>query len=207
MPAVLIEICGPDGAGKSTLVDGLRARIRGHGGVAYSRTLRSESRNLLDIVRREMPGAQFAAREFEIAVLLDAVAQGGGELAKYRGNKLTHVFAEQYRGSLLARLFRAGLADRPELRALLGHVPPPDLSLRLAASPETCLGRIRERPKGDGMLAEVAPAEAMRRLTESFADAADCLGYPQQTLDAEEPAGDLLEAAWARVAPALGLRG
>ncbi|MFG1838759.1 hypothetical protein ACGFH8_10040 [Micromonospora sp. NPDC049175] len=196
---MLIEVCGPDGSGKSTLVDGLRARVREAGHVAYERTLRSESRNLLEIVQQQSHG--FSPREFELAVLLDAVSQSTGELTKYVRNPTTHVFVQQYRCALLARLLRRGLAGHGELLALLDHVTVPDLSVRLLVSDFTCMARIRGRRKGDGLLARPSPATEMRALVQAFDDAAERLPYPQVDLDAELPADELLDLAWKHLAP------
>jgi thymidylate kinase len=200
---LLIEICGPDGSGKSTLVDGLRARVRLAGGTAYERTLRSESRNLMELVQHGLGPDAFASADYELAVLLDAVAQSTGELSKYRGAPATHVFVQHYHCALLARMYRRGLDDRRGLRGLLSQVPAPDLSLRLVVSGDTCLDRIQRRTTGDGLLARSSPRAELHHLVDAYDAAAGALPYPCMNLDAELPAADLLAAAWAHVHPSL----
>ncbi|MFI1996443.1 hypothetical protein [Actinoplanes sp. NPDC020271] len=202
---MLIEVSGPDGSGKSTLVDGIRARIRESGGISYERTLRSEGRVVLEMVENSTADAasRFSPREVEIAVLLDAVSQSAAELTKYQGASTTHVLVQQHRCALLARLHRRGLAGHPELLALLDHLTVPDLSLRLQVSGSTCMARIRNRRKGDGLLARASPEAEMSSLVRSFDAAALTLGYPQVPIDGERAADETLETAWRHVAELL----
>lgn len=201
---MLIEICGPDGAGKTTLVDALRARLRAATGVAvYERVLRSESRNLLEVARLSA-SASFTRREMTLAVLLDAVRQSTGEFGTYQGSPVMHIVVQHYAHALAARLRDEGMHHEPGLRWLLGRLPAPDVSVRLATTPERCLERIRTRVKGDEILTAEEPGERMRRRVESFESAAADLAYPQLVVDAAQDAPSVLDATWRHVRAVAG---
>ncbi|HCT78068.1 MAG TPA: hypothetical protein DGG94_20200 [Micromonosporaceae bacterium] len=72
---MLVEVCGVDGSGKSTLIDTLRRTMNGTGARAYERVVRSESRNLLESVAMLQPEAGFGVRDHTLAVLLDTIRQ------------------------------------------------------------------------------------------------------------------------------------
>ena len=201
---MLIEVCGPDGSGKSTLVDSLRGRIRDGGcGQAYERTLRSESRNLLEIARLSS-SAVFSPREIELVVLLDAVEAGAGELAKYRGSPVMHVFVQNYVHALTARVHARGLIQDPGFQWLLKLLPAPDLSIRLKLEWRTSLARISSRSKGDGILdAEDAATEMGRRVV-SFEESTAYVCYPQVVLDASRDQDQVSESAWTYVSAVVG---
>ncbi|WP_250405138.1 AAA family ATPase [Streptomyces cellostaticus] len=202
---MLIEICGPDGAGKTTLVDALRARLRAATGVAvYERVLRSESRNLLEVARLSA-SASFTQREMTLAVLLDAVRQSTGEFSTYVGSPVMHIVVQHYAHTLAARLRDEGLHLDPGLRWLLSRLPPPDVSVRLAITPTRCMERIRARAKGDDILTAAEPGERMRRLVESFENAAADLTYPQFVVDAAQDVPSVLKATWWHVQAVAGV--
>lgn len=192
---MLIELCGPDGSGKSTLIDILRGRMRQEGAVVYERTLRSESRNLLELARLSS-GITFPARDIELVVVLDAVQQGAGELKKYQGAAHMHVFVQQWTHALAARLQAHGFGDDEGLQWLLALMPAPDLSLRLQLDPERCLARAKQRPKGDDLLRSPDSAGAVRRHAEGFDVSARRLPYIQVVLDALLPPEQLADKAW-----------
>ncbi|MBB5774980.1 shikimate kinase [Nonomuraea jabiensis] len=183
---MLIEVCGPDGAGKSTLVDGLRVRLRSSVR-AYERIVRSESRNLLERVMLELgrPDA-FSSREHELVVILDAIRQSHADLHVYRGSPHSHAFVTFYHCALLARLHERGLAADEALRHLLRSLPPPDLSLRLTVEPETALDRIRNRVKGDDVLSAPEPLARLRDRVHAYELAGRELPYEQVTLDSAQ---------------------
>lgn len=200
---MLIEVCGPDGVGKSTVIDALRGRIRkgGHS-TAYERTLRSESRNLLEIARLSSP-ASFSVREIELVVVLDAVEQASGELGKYRGSPVMHVFVQNYRHALTARLQRKGMEQDQGLRWLVRSIPPPDLSVRLDADWHQCLDRIQRRAKGDELLLAADAVTEIRQRIESFALAAAEIDYPQVVVCANDAPDQVAESVWQHVLPTI----
>ncbi|GIJ38327.1 nucleoside/nucleotide kinase family protein [Micromonospora andamanensis] len=162
---MLIEVLGVDGAGKTTLIDAARRQLQQNGRMrAYERSIRSESRNLIEGLQLAVPEAGFSARDQELAVLLDAVREAHGSLHAYRGSPVSHVFVTGYRTALFARLRARGFDDDAGLRALVGHIPRADLGVLVDAPPAVALERIRRRQKGDQVLSFPDPlAEIERR--------------------------------------------
>jgi thymidylate kinase len=192
---VLIEVCGPDGVGKSTLVDASRRALRETTGVvAYERVLRSESRNLIEYLETAAGRSMFAPRDQELAVLFDIVRQAHADLRLYRTNPLVHAFVTFYRCALLARLHRKGLAEDDGLIALVGQLPAPDVSVRLVLPLEHALRRLADRPKGDQLLTHADPRSELGRSVAAFATAGRDPGYPQVVLDADREPADLVTA-------------
>lgn len=186
---MLIEITGPDGSGKSTLIDRVRRHIHETTPAkAYERVLRSESRNLLESV--SLAGeAEFEQRDVELARLLDLVRSAHADLHVYRGDPSSHAFVSFYRCAALAGLHRRGLGFDAGLRALLRRVPPPDLSFRLRIEPELALQRITGRAKGDQVLLVADVPAELARLVASFETAGGALDYPQYVLDGDSDLG------------------
>jgi thymidylate kinase len=192
---VLIEVCGPDGVGKSTVVDAARRVLRETTGVvAYERVLRSESRNLVEYLETAAGRSMFAPRDKELAVLFDIVRQAHADLRLYRTNPIAHAFVTFYRCALLARLHRKGLAEDAGLVALLGQLPAPDVSVRLVLPPEHALRRLADRPKGDQLLTHSDPRSELGRSVAAFAAAGRDPGYPQVVLNADREPAELVAA-------------
>lgn len=196
---MLIEVCGVDGSGKSTLVDGVRRRLRETGSAhAYERTLRSESRNLLEAVCAEEGAAVFGVRDHELAVLLDAIVQSGA-LGHYRGSSVSHAFVTGYRCALAARLDERGLSADRGLVNLVARVAPPDLLLLLAVPVEVALERMTSRRKGDGLLSASDPLREVEARQKALVEHGTRLGAV--VLDASLPPSVLVDTVVAMVEP------
>lgn len=188
---MLIEICGVDGSGKSTLIDGTRRRLRESSfGPAYERVLRSESRNLLEAVCLEEGDQVFEARDYELAVLIDALAQAHA-LDHYRGSTVSHVFITGYRCALGARLEERGFTNSVGLNKLVDRLPAPDLLVFLRVPADIAVGRMRERSKGDSVLEEADPQALVVRRQRSLETWGDRFGAVN--LDATMPASVLVD--------------
>lgn len=198
---MLIEVAGPDGAGKSTLIDSARRWLHENTGAkAYERVLRSESRNLLEMLSLDAAGPNFCTRDIELAVLLDAVRLSHADLHVYRRSRRSHAFVSNYRFSLLARLHARGLADDNGLAALVTRIPAPDLSVRLVVPAVVALARLRARHKGDQMLTKLDPAFEAERATRCFDIAGAALAYSHTVLDGTQPVKTLTDELCSLVA-------
>lgn len=188
---MLIEICGVDGSGKSTLIDGARRRLRDSGfGAAYERVLRSESRNLLEAVCLEEGDQVFEARDYELAVLIDALAQAHA-LDHYRGSTVSHVFVTGYRCALGARLEERGFATSVGLNKLVARLPAPDLLVSLRVPEDVAVSRMLQRSKGDSVLEDADPQALVERRQRALKTWGDRFGAVH--LDATAPPSDLVD--------------
>jgi thymidylate kinase len=190
---VLIEICGVDGAGKSSLIDRLRRHLAGTSRV-YERVIRSDGRNALEWAA-DTTGEPFAAGQVEAVVILDVLRQAHGDLHLYRQNPTSHVFVSFYHAALLARLHRGGLHAASNLHRLLDLLPRPDHSFRITVPADVALARLRSRVRGDTLLTAQNPAAAVAASVAGWAAAARRLPYGQVVLDGTQPADLIAERA------------
>lgn len=158
---MLIEVCGADGSGKSTMIDGLRRALRSEGLTVYERVVRSESRNLLQALQEQDGAVRIAQREVQLVVLLDALRYAQADLSSYRGSERQHAFVTGHRVALTARLSRSGLKNDVALRAVLEAIPAPDYTIAILTPPATALQRLQDRAKGDSVLSEKNPLRSL----------------------------------------------
>lgn len=193
---MLIEVCGADGAGKSSLIDRLRRRLADtRQARAYERVLRSDGRNMLEWAA-DSTGEPFDAGQLDVVVILDVLRQAHGDLHLYQRNPTSHAFVSFYHAALLARLHRSGQQGTANLRQLLTLLPHPDLSFRIMVPADVALARLRERAKGDTLLAAPDPARAAAAAATSWAAAAWALPYQQVVLDGTRPADLVADQAF-----------
>jgi len=164
-PGALLVVCGIDGSGKTTLIEGLADHLRGRG---------------LTVTTTRQPTPSM--RETEVFRLARV---GGGPLEEYRalylctiGDRLHHcntfirprlargevVVSDRYIYTTFANMVARGHEFEPWVYDICRHLPLPDIALWTVTPPDTALERIRARPNDD------CPDEPLlRRLHHAFA--------------------------------------
>jgi len=191
---VLIVLEGIDGAGKTTLRDGLAARLEraGH-----------------EVVRTKEPtDGPLGKRIREIAKAGRDTVSAEEELALFHEDRKLHVqtlvlpalargavvLQDRSYFSTVAYQGERGL-DRAKLLEMEQAIAPaPDVLFVLDLPPEASLERVRSRGASD----DFETLESLRRVREVF------LGFEgKQVIDARRSPAEMLEAAWQVVAPRL----
>lgn len=191
---MLIVLEGIDGAGKTTLRDGLAARLEraGH-----------------EVVRTKEPtDGPLGKRIREIAKAGRDTVSAEEELALFHEDRKLHVqtlvlpalargavvLQDRSYFSTVAYQGERGL-DRAKLLEMEQAIAPaPDVLFVLDLPPEASLERVRSRGASD----DFETLESLRRVREVF------LGFEgKQVIDARRSPAEMLEAAWQVVAPRL----
>lgn len=191
---MLIVLEGIDGAGKTTLRDGLAARLEqaGH-----------------EVVRTKEPtDGPLGKRIREIAKAGRETVSAEEELALFHEDRKLHVqslvlpalargavvLQDRSYFSTVAYQGERGL-DRAKLLAMEQAIAPaPDVLFVLDLPPEASLERVRSRGASD----DFETLESLRRVREVF------MGFEgKHVIDARRSPAEMLEAAWQVVAPLL----
>ncbi|GAB3086032.1 hypothetical protein [Nocardioides zeae] len=192
---MLIEVCGIDGAGKSTLI-GRVMRLAHEAGVpCYERQLRGVGKRLLTALAVEQGhGAWWAVFErgpVEFATALEMYQLYYSSIAPilFPGQI---VFTDTFVRSWVATAIANGSVDPDQLMQVYGCLPAPDMSVELVCPAQIAYERILARPKGDhilrsgGMARLQALADAYRNLASN-----ELVDYDVMRVDSRQGADEL----------------
>lgn len=200
----LITIEGLDGAGKTTLAQGLRERVakrgvevtllREPGGVELSERIRALVKDpALDVGDRAEALLYAAARAQLVEQELEPRLAGGGWLLLDRFVDSSLAYQGAGRG--------LGVEAVREINRMATGGLQPDLTLLLVADP--ALGRARQSNRGAADRLERLPEEFFAAVAAEYERLADAEPERVRRLDAGQPATAVLEAAMQALAPLL----
>lgn len=205
MKTVLIEIAGIDGAGKSTLIAGLRSRCARAEISSVERRPRLSSVHLWNGATTspelELPSARFWMSFGELAATVAPDLQHLAAISPPR----SLIFVDGY----LTAIFAEGLAasitveEREKLLALLRRMSAPDIAIVLEVDAAEALRRIRARGGHDFILSSPDPRTSLERRQANLLHAARGVHYPALIADANVDRDVLLEHVWDRIQPHL----
>ncbi len=198
---MIVEICGIDGSGKSTLIDNLRGRIHTESPCwAYERVFRFRTKRFMDWIAQSEGEATarslFPNDTVQLAQAFDLVEEAVREFHYDTMDSRQVYFVTNYRASGLAEAYVAASALLEPMTKVYALAPVPALLLYLKLPPEDALARIQARPQGDQLLRAASPLDALTSLSGAFEYVIESTTYPHVTLDATMPAADLAECAF-----------
>ena len=195
----MIEVCGVDGAGKTTLISLTRGILRSDSGTrAYERAVRSESRNFMDMLGMHL-GIDVPQRDFDLALTLDTARAAVADFVAYRARPHYHALVTHYRCDLVARLQVHGVADDDIVTAIAASIAEPDLAVLLEVPEDVALARITSRPQQDDVIRLANPREAIAAQAYELRRAFGAARCPTIALDGTQPAGELASEVAAKV--------
>ena len=198
---MIIEICGIDGSGKSTLIDNLRNRIHSESPCwAYERVFRFRTKRFMDWIAQSEGEATakslFSVDTVQLAQVFDLVEDAVREFHYDTIDSRQVYFVTNYRASGLAEAWVTDSALLEPMTKVYALAPVPALSLYLRLPPEDALARIQARPQGDQLLRAASPLDALSSLSDAFDRVIERTPYPHATLDATTSPADLAERAY-----------
>jgi dTMP kinase len=196
---VHVAVEGLDGAGKSTLIDGLRARLGGRfevGTFVLPDPDAFAGRDLVAVVSRELPSPSADVLALGFAV---------NRLASYESRLRPWLADRPDRIALSHRYVLSGLAYQsadgvalPWLLRLNERMPPPDLTIFIDTKPAVCEERVGSRHGG----AELFESR-FTRMRSAFLAAIDVLrerGWRIEVVDGGAAPAELADTAAALIA-------
>ena len=198
---MIVEICGIDGSGKSTLIDSLRSRIHNESQCwAYERVFRFRTKRFMDWIAQSEGGATakslFPSETIQLAQAFDLVEDAVREFHYDTIDSRQVYFVTNYRASGLAEALVAERALQESMTKVYALAPVPALSLYMKLAPEEALARIQTRPQGDQLLRAASPLDALTRLSDAFDRVLEGTPNPHLTLDATMPVDELADKAF-----------
>ena len=198
---VIVEICGIDGSGKSTLIGNLRGRIHAESPCwAYERVFRFRTKRLMDWIAQsegeDTARSLFPVDTVQLAQAFDLVEEAVREFHYDTTDSRQVYFVTNYRASGLAEAYVADSVLLEPMTKVYALAPAPALLLYLKLPPEEALARIQARPQGDQLLRAASPLGALLGLDDAFDRVIEQVPYPHATLDATVPATDLADRAF-----------
>jgi thymidylate kinase len=201
---VIVEICGIDGSGKSTLIDNLRSRIHAKSSCwAYERVFRFRTKRLMDAIAQSEGGAiaksMFPSDTIQLAQAFDLVEEAVREFHYDTVDSQQVYFVTNYRVSGLAEAIVADSTLLEAMTKVYALTPTPALTLFLRLPPEVALERIQARPHGDQLLRAESPLGALTSLSSAFERVIENTPNSHVVLDAAMPPEDLATQAYTSI--------
>lgn len=203
--ALLVEITGVDGSGKSTLIGLLRKRLNDQPSAwAYERTFRDRSRRFLEQIAADS-GHHRADEIFDADLLAFSSAIGLVDEALRafyfcRSNGAAQIyFVDQYYTGGIADAIARGVVALDPLKRIYGYLPRPHVSVFLDLTAEQALSRLERRASGDQILAVPSPITTLRHRVQAFRAAHEQAPYTQVRFEASEPIDEIVAAVLALV--------
>jgi thymidylate kinase len=188
--ALLIEIAGVDGAGKTTLIGLLRKAINADGSLwAYERTFRDRHRRFLEQIAidagcRRAPEI-FAPDVLAVTSALGLVDEALRAFYYCRSNEDGQVYCvDHYYTSGLAGAIADGVSTVDSVAHIYGYLPQPHLSIYLELPAGEALRRLEHRQSGDQVLHAASPLALLSRRVAAFETAHRHVPYRQERIDA-----------------------
>ena len=205
---MIVEICGIDGSGKSTLVDALRRSINNAGTHwAYERVFRFRSKRFLEHIaskdKRRRAEDIFDPTCVELVQAIDLVDEASRHFFFDVATSSLVFFVTEYGTSGIASVLARARSALDPISQVYAQLPSPDVSIFLRIAPSEALRRIEARTKGDQMLQALEPLSTLTASAAYFDEARSILPYRQVVLDATQPAEVLTRRALELIWPAL----
>ncbi|MDR6175548.1 thymidylate kinase [Nocardioides zeae] len=193
---MLIEVCGIDGAGTSTLIARIMRMAHEAAVPCYERQLRGVGKRLLTALAVEQGHsawwAVFERGPVEFATALEMYQLYYSSIAPilFPGQI---VFTDTFVRSWVATAIANGAVDPAPLMQIYGRLPAPDMSVELVCPAEVAYERILARPKGDHILRSGGKAR-LHALADAYAGLAsnELVDYGVTRVDSRQGA-DVLE--------------
>lgn len=168
---MLIEICGIDGSGKSTVINHLKKYFDSQTDYwAYERSFKNNGKRILENIA--MKHGHKRAEDYylhdsiEISNALELVQNINASLSYLDSESNQIFFVDKYYTKWLSDIL--GIKSYDKVKEIYGYLPKPTLSFYLHVSVPTAFSRLTNRDKGDQILTLEKPQQKLAKLYNNF---------------------------------------
>jgi dTMP kinase len=192
---MIIEFCGIDGSGKSTLMDLVFRWLNERGIPTYQRTLRSTYKRILASVAARQGHshwkAVFTPEEVEVAHALEMFTLVQSTITPINDETMV-LLTDTYTARWLATAKLWDCSNLDRIREIYARLPSPNVSIFLDASIEIAFERMMSREKGDHALS-LGNTEKLAKYRTSFEAILPQVPYKVYRTAADKNKNELLD--------------